>query len=247
MSTLLPSRSLVTMNSLNGDVMSHEPNDPISKDCQDAFKENLSEVSVVNQTGLTTSFSDPILVTDQRQDQPEPTKEMHDLYQEVVKQKNQLLEERAHLVALLAKILPSGKRRMTIEGWSEDWNNCVYLDLRGGQISFHYRDDQAHLFETLPPYSKPYDGHDKATVLQRLKDELPRFLDLSDIESWMAWVRENYQLADPPKPPEIPADTWETMMAARNHTVRITMTDLLSMLELYSLRKVVAKSRGENF
>lgn len=67
--------------------------------------------------------------------------------------------ERNKLVALLASIYPSGIRRTAIEGWSEDWHGCVYIDLPWGQASWHYHDSQADLFAHLPPYVGEWDGH----------------------------------------------------------------------------------------
>ena len=84
--------------------------------------------------------------------------------------KDQAYLERNTLVALLARLYPSGLRPTAIEGWNPAWHNCVYIDLPSGQISFHYHDDLAHLFQGLPAYTKPYDGHDKATVMKRIRD-----------------------------------------------------------------------------
>lgn len=67
--------------------------------------------------------------------------------------------ERNRLVALLAKLFPSGIKRTAIEGWSEDWHGCVFIDLPNGQASWHYHDSQAFLFDGLPPYSGDWDGH----------------------------------------------------------------------------------------
>jgi len=82
--------------------------------------------------------------------------------------KDQAYLERNHVVAALARIYPSGIRRTDIPGWSPDWHGCVYIDLPTGQISYHYHDSHAHLFESLPPYESGWDGHDKETVYQRL-------------------------------------------------------------------------------
>ena len=77
-------------------------------------------------------------------------------------------DERIHLVAALARLFPSGIRD-TLEGeWTPAWKGCVYIDLPTGQISYHYHTRHAALFEALPPYAKPWDGHDKATVHARL-------------------------------------------------------------------------------
>lgn len=67
--------------------------------------------------------------------------------------------ERNRLVALLATIYRSGLKKTAIEGWSEDWHNCVYIDFPWGQASWHYHDSHAALFEGLPPYLGSWDGH----------------------------------------------------------------------------------------
>jgi hypothetical protein len=67
--------------------------------------------------------------------------------------------ERNKLVALLAKLCPSGIKRTAIDGWSDDWHGCVFIDFPWGQASWHYHDSQAHLFEGLPPYQGEWDGH----------------------------------------------------------------------------------------
>lgn len=76
--------------------------------------------------------------------------------------------ERNKVVALLARLFPAGIRRTEIEGWSDEWQNCVYIDLPTGQASWHYHSDEAHLFAALPPYDKPYDGHSTAEKYERL-------------------------------------------------------------------------------
>jgi len=83
--------------------------------------------------------------------------------------KNQAYTERNVLVALLARLFPSGIRPTAIEGWNPDWNNCVYIDLPSGQVSFHYHDKDAALFKELPPYTQPYDGHSKEDAMARIQ------------------------------------------------------------------------------
>lgn len=87
---------------------------------------------------------------------------------ELKSQKDQAYLERNHLVAALTRCYPSGIRPTAIPGWSSDWHGCVYLDLPDGQVSYHYPDSQASLFNSLPTYTKPYDGHTKHDVHQRL-------------------------------------------------------------------------------
>lgn len=67
--------------------------------------------------------------------------------------------ERNQVVAALAKCFPSGIAKTAIEGWSEDWHGCVYIDLPTGQASWHFHDSQAYLFADLPAYTGKWDGH----------------------------------------------------------------------------------------
>ena len=82
--------------------------------------------------------------------------------------KDEAYLQRNNLVAALARIYPSGIMRTNIPGWSEDWHGCCFIDLPSGQISYHYHDSHAYLFDGLPPYKKVWDGHDKETVHKRL-------------------------------------------------------------------------------
>lgn len=68
-------------------------------------------------------------------------------------------EERNRLVALLARMFPSGCRRTAIESWDPEWHNCVYIDFPWGQASWHFHDRDAYLFEGLPEYQGQWDGH----------------------------------------------------------------------------------------
>lgn len=76
--------------------------------------------------------------------------------------------ERNQVVAALAKAFPSGVARTAIEGWSEDWHGCVYIDLPTGQASWHYHDSQAYLFNGIPHYLGAWDGHDTPEKYRRL-------------------------------------------------------------------------------
>ena len=84
-------------------------------------------------------------------------------------EKSEAYSERNHIVAALAHLFPSGIARTNIPGWDEEWHGCVYIDLPTGQISYHYHDSEHQLFADLPAYKGQWDGHDKATVHQRLK------------------------------------------------------------------------------
>lgn len=77
-------------------------------------------------------------------------------------------EERNRVVAVLARLFPSGVARTEIEGWDPEWHGCVFIDLPTGQASWHFHDSQAHLFDGLPPYSNGWDGHTTPQKYARL-------------------------------------------------------------------------------
>lgn len=80
--------------------------------------------------------------------------------------------ERNKVVALLARIYPSGIGKTAIEGWAPEWHNVVYIDTPAGQMSWHYHDRDAYLFAGLPFYEKAWDGHTTPEKYQRLEDML---------------------------------------------------------------------------
>lgn len=85
------------------------------------------------------------------------------------KRKDDAYEERNRVVALLARMFPSGTKRTDIPGWDAEWHGCVYIDLPTGQVSWHYHDSQAHLFADLPPYKGEWDGHDTPEKYRRIE------------------------------------------------------------------------------
>lgn len=84
------------------------------------------------------------------------------------KRKDEAYRERNQLVALLAHLFPSGLKKTDIPGWSEDWHNCVYIDLPTGQVSWHIHDSQLGFFKYLEPYTKDWDGHDMDEKYRRV-------------------------------------------------------------------------------
>lgn len=72
---------------------------------------------------------------------------------------DKVYDERNHLVALLARMYPSGLRRTAIENWDPEWHNCVYIEFPWGQASWHFHDRDAHLFQGLTEYHRQWDGH----------------------------------------------------------------------------------------
>lgn len=77
--------------------------------------------------------------------------------------------ERNCLVALLARLYPSGIKRTAIEGWDPEWHGCVYIDLPTGQASWHYHDSETDLFDDLPPYHGEWDGHSTEEKYRRVR------------------------------------------------------------------------------
>jgi hypothetical protein len=82
--------------------------------------------------------------------------------------KDYAYSERNQLVALLARLFPSGVKRTAIEGWEPEWQGCVYIDLPTGQASWHYHDKEAPLFADLPPYQGEWDGHSTVEKYHRV-------------------------------------------------------------------------------
>jgi hypothetical protein len=85
--------------------------------------------------------------------------------------------ERNECVALLARMAlklgwAAGLTRTAIDGWSDDWHGCVYIDLPAGQVSWHYHDSHANLFVDLPPYVRAWDGHDTPLKYARVRAPL---------------------------------------------------------------------------
>jgi hypothetical protein len=76
--------------------------------------------------------------------------------------------ERNRLVAFLSNIYPSGVKKTAIPEWDEAWHNCVYIDLPVGQASWHYHNDETHLFAHLPPYESEWDGHTTEEKYERI-------------------------------------------------------------------------------
>lgn len=87
---------------------------------------------------------------------------------ELRQRKDEAYRERNQVVAALAAMFPSGIARTDIPDWDPEWHGCVYIDLPTGQVSWHYHDSQAKLFEHLPPYTKDWDGHTTEVKYARL-------------------------------------------------------------------------------
>ena len=122
----------------------------------------------------------------------EQVRELEEKVRKLEEENRKLYTQRSMLVAALAVCFPSGKRDTTIEGWDPEWHGCCYIDLPYGQVSFHYPTWDAHLFEKIPPYTKPWDGHDAdhaAKCIQRLRT--------GDETRWLIpWIEERRVIAN---------------------------------------------------
>ncbi|HEY0820978.1 MAG TPA: hypothetical protein VGD46_19485 [Rhizobacter sp.] len=110
----------------------------------------------------------------------------------MTERKDGAYEERNRVVAALASAFPSGIARTAIEGWSDDWHGCVYIDLPTGQASWHYHDSQHWLFAHLPPYTGTWDGHttdEKYARLTQLREPREPALQLIANEHSPHWLR----------------------------------------------------------
>lgn len=81
--------------------------------------------------------------------------------------------ERNQCVALIGRMAllmgyPVTVTKTAIEGWSEDWHGCIYIGLPTGQVSWHFHDSQAHLFDGLPIRHEAWDGHDTPLKYKRV-------------------------------------------------------------------------------
>lgn len=83
--------------------------------------------------------------------------------------------ERNQLVALLARMYPSGVKVTAIESWDPAWHNCVYIDFPWGQASWHFHDRDRHLFEGLPKYQGQWDGHTTEQKYEELRNGIKQY------------------------------------------------------------------------
>lgn len=95
------------------------------------------------------------------------------LLAEMEARKDAAYEERNRCVALIARMavwmaLPVAVTKTAIEGWSEDWHGCIYIELPTGQVSWHFHDSQAYLFAGLPTGDAAWDGHDTPEKYRRV-------------------------------------------------------------------------------
>lgn len=93
--------------------------------------------------------------------------------------KDSAYEERSRIVAAFARTVhvlcgwPVVVTRTAIAGWGPEWHGCVYITTPAGQVSWHFHDDHAPLFDGLPRAVRAeWDGHDTAEKYRRL-DRLP--------------------------------------------------------------------------
>lgn len=88
---------------------------------------------------------------------------------------NAVYKERNQCVALVARMAIAlgckaglGKHDPSDTSWDPEWLNIVFIDLPTGQVSWHFHDRELPLFEGLPAYEKPWDGHSTPEKYERV-------------------------------------------------------------------------------
>jgi hypothetical protein len=100
---------------------------------------------------------------------------LRDRVRKLLDAKDQAYTERNRLVAFLARVAYNrghvvSVTKTEIEGWDPAWHNCVYVELPHGQVSWHFHEDDAHLFKGLPVRHHPWDGHTTEEKYARIAD-----------------------------------------------------------------------------
>jgi hypothetical protein len=100
---------------------------------------------------------------------------LRDRVRKLLDAKDQAYTERNRLVAFLARVAYNrghvvSVTKTEIEGWESAWHNCVYVELPHGQASWHFHEDDAHLFKDLPVRHHPWDGHTTEEKYARIAD-----------------------------------------------------------------------------
>lgn len=120
---------------------------------------------------------------------------------EMERRKDNAYLERNQCVALIARMAVAlGHQacvtRTAIEGWSEDWHGCVYINLPTGQVSWHFHDSQRHLFDGLPVAGGvKWDGHDTPEKYRRVSEAfgpIPTSL-VGELKSELAETRKELE------------------------------------------------------
>lgn len=106
-------------------------------------------------------------------------------------QRDQAYHERNELVALLARMFPSGYRETAIPGWDPEWRYCIYVELPTGQCSWHIHERELGLLQGLPIYKPNWDGHTSDLKYARIR------------EFWQIWLPKLHGVGsgEPPAPP----------------------------------------------
>ena len=86
------------------------------------------------------------------------------------RQKDGAYTERNRLISALAWMAIAFGWRAGVWASDEPGWNLVFVETPNGQLSWHYSDSEADLFEGLPPYIGPWDGHTTEEKYERLSN-----------------------------------------------------------------------------
>jgi hypothetical protein len=170
----------------------------------------------------------------------------HEAIAMLVRSKDAAYLERNRCVALIARMaiaigLRAGLARTAIEGWKPEWHGCVYVELPTGQVSWHFHDDHAHLFDGLPAYTPGWDGHETPEKYRRVGAafrgpiKTPTTLDLGNDETLV--VSTSALLSR-----EAAARIEEYLTGKIEQHAMAAVLSGLPDLELHTVRRVPAKS-----
>jgi hypothetical protein len=154
----------------------------ISAEALQAFKDLVEKAKVFDDAAKQPHCEDPekIKVLDAVEArlkelgvEPEAQKQTATALEEMRSRKDAAYLERNQCVALIARMalklgLDVVVGKTAIEGWSADWHGCVYMTLPTGQVSWHFHDSQAYLFDGLPDGTMEYDGHTTPEKYERV-------------------------------------------------------------------------------
>lgn len=125
------------------------------------------------QIALEAATAEISELTQQLEDLRDLSSEADAEMSEAYAQKDAAYTERNQCVALIARMAISAGLDVAVGRTTNEqdpaWNNAVFISLPTGQVSWHFHDREAHLFEGLPFGFRDWDGHTTEHKYARVK------------------------------------------------------------------------------
>lgn len=161
-------------------------------------------VTVDSRLSIDVSALDREPVRDGAEDE---RRRLEDALEAMRSRKRAAYEERNRVVAAFAWMAvqagwKAGISKTSIEGWSDDWHGCVYIDLPTGQVSWHFHDSHAPIFAGLPAYDGRWDGHETPEKYARVSRLGPHIASratertLSADDAWLVYYEDASQMPE---------------------------------------------------